>query len=110
MRDHHFGMLSRRHFLVWKERHLTKFDLGPWRPGGLRAVHLTFPLPFSTRMQTDGASFHLPANESLAGATDKDLSSKNQQHSTPVVVPRPTIDNVRWLCLAGRAPEPSEPE
>ena len=53
MRDHHFQMLSQRHFLKWRERHVVRF--------GFERLHdrqcpptLWFPLPYSTQIHTDG--------------------------------------------------------
>lgn len=109
MRDHHFGMVSRRPFLVWKERHLTKFSLGPWRPGGARTVALSLPLPFSIRMQRIDRAWHVPAHESLRGdgassAGDGDAPSSKHQHQeqqvTTVVLPKLPVDDIKWLCLA----------
>lgn len=89
MRDHHFKMLSRRAFLVWKERHLTKFSFGPWLRSGSREVILSVPPAFSVRMQQDihGTSWHIPASD-----------DGNVQQDT-VVVARPDIASLKWLCL-----------
>jgi len=71
MRDHHFQMLSPRIFLRWKERHQVHFSFGEWETSTTttngsssddnnndntrrrrgRHVELTFPLPYSRRIQ-----------------------------------------------------------
>lgn len=104
MRDHHFGMVSRRSFLVWKERHLTKFTFkNSPSSSRQRSVHLSLPLPYSTRMQKDAATgaWHIPAQESFRELDPaSSLKHQNQILATPVVAPKPESSKVRWLCLS----------
>ena len=86
MRDHHFGMLSARAFLVWKERHLAKFELGGWRRDGGRDVTIHDPPPFSVRAQRNdpgealarwgdaGGDATATATATGGGASDANLS------------------------------------
>lgn len=109
MRDHHFGMLSARAFLVWKERHLAKFELGGWRRDGGRDVTIHDPPPFSVRAQRNDpgealARWHLPAlppPPAAAPAAGKygpaDKPRGRDAAKSTVVVHRPKLDAVKWL-------------
>lgn len=96
MRDHHFGMLSAQAFLVWKERHLTRFDLHKGRDGRFKVV-LCVPPPFSARMQHNnptGApeSWHVPA-------PSRQQSDVERPHRRSVVQ-RPDPARITWLCCS----------
>ncbi|KAH8074167.1 hypothetical protein JL720_10722 [Aureococcus anophagefferens] len=108
MRDHHFGMLSARAFLVWKERHLAKFELGGWRRDGGRDVTIHDPPPFSVRAQRND-----PARRSRAGtcprcrrrrrrrrrraSTGPPTSRATRRRQVHGRRPRPKLDAVKWL-------------
>lgn len=115
MRDHHFGMLSARAFLVWKERHLTKFGLGAWRRDGSREVTIDAPPAFSLRSQrdTDGKHWHFPVfpkpppkdagDRGKYGPSDRGSRAGPGARGAPtVVVKRPAIADVAWLCACGK--------
>eukprot|EP00629_Pelagomonadales_sp_RCC1024_P006006 CAMPEP_0119263202 /NCGR_PEP_ID=MMETSP1329-20130426/2682_1 /TAXON_ID=114041 /ORGANISM="Genus nov. species nov., Strain RCC1024" /LENGTH=472 /DNA_ID=CAMNT_0007262901 /DNA_START=525 /DNA_END=1943 /DNA_ORIENTATION=- len=94
MRDHHFGMLSARAFLIWKERHLTKFDLQTAGLDRRCKVVLRLPPPFSARMQhTDpsGApeSWHIPAPPH---------APLDVERSGLLDAPQCDLSKVTWLC------------
>jgi len=95
MRDHHFGMLSARAFLIWKERHLTKFDLR--NSDGTSEVVLRVPLPFSVRTQRNNSaaheSWHFPAPPKVPKKSEWGLRA-----------PRPmgfeTHAGISWFCCS----------
>lgn len=71
MRDHHFQRCSTRSFSRWRDRHQVHFEFGAWeshkdekggRPSRRRAVTLTFPDPYTRRIQrvADGLVVPLP--------------------------------------------------
>jgi Protein-only RNase P len=69
MRDHHFQMLAQRGFLRWKDSHQVHFHFGAWEAnddgGGAgqqqrRTVELTYPDPYSRRMQRVGDGLVIP--------------------------------------------------
>lgn len=65
MRDHHFQMLAPRIFLRWKERHQVRFEFGAWGKKvdgneSRRKVELTYPEPYSRRIQRVGNGFVVP--------------------------------------------------
>lgn len=99
MRDHHFGMLSAHAFLVWKERHLTKFDLhakghANGRDNSCKVV-LCVPPPFSVRIQhnptANPESWHFPA-------PSQSPSEVKRPQRTCTVVQRPELTDITWLC------------
>ena len=60
MRDHHFGMLSSRTFLKWKERHVVHFTI-PYTGAPSESMRLVHPLPYSHTMQAHPCgSWHVP--------------------------------------------------
>jgi len=125
MRDHHFGMLSQGAFLNWKERHLTKFDFGPYHRLGGRRVDLAPPPAYSTRMQRDdGGNWHVPLRVTpdphpsggRRGANAVEAQQRDNEANLPVVPPptpqrvvvqRPNDADVRWLCLHCLAATPT---
>ena len=60
MRDHHFGMLSPKYFLRWKERHVLHFNVEAVE-GAPPKPRLLDPLPYSHTMQVNDAGvWHVP--------------------------------------------------
>ena len=52
MRDHHFQMLSSKHFLKWRERHVVRFGFDQLYNQRSPPI-LWFPLPYSTQIHAD---------------------------------------------------------
>mmetsp|Transcript_14229 Transcript_14229/g.21502 ORF Transcript_14229/g.21502 Transcript_14229/m.21502 type:complete len:689 (-) Transcript_14229:323-2389(-) len=112
MRDHHFDMLGQDSFLNWKERHLTKFDFGPFQRHGSRPVDLSLPPPFSIRMQRaidNPDIWHVPVQFNLSGQDSNALSLAAPQINQSIIIQRPDITQVAWLCL-GCCPVADEKE
>lgn len=62
MRDHHFGMLSPRSFLRWKERHVVHFA---FTRGRALEPELQYPPSYSTAIQDHpGRGWLFPSAES----------------------------------------------
>jgi hypothetical protein len=103
-------MLSARAFLVWKERHLTKFGLGAWRRDGTRDVLIDAPPVFSVRTQRNAdlpaTSWHVPVAPppppkcGKYGPSDR---GRDRRGAPTVVVKRPELDAVAWLCCVAPA-------
>jgi len=79
MRDHHFGMLSPRCFVRWKERHVVHFHFrhSTASDGGARWLpHLHHPRSFSEAMQEEPSSgtWHVPSSESSRWVCAQPLS------------------------------------
>lgn len=106
LRDHHFQMLAPRGFARWKDRHRVRFRFGPWEGmDGLgevrrRAVHLTFPDPYSRRIQrvANGLVVPLP----LRGDEHRFLDGRHNADDNA------TPHEETYLCLRPFRPSTSE--
>ena len=91
MRDHHFGMMTPRNFLRWKERHVVRFTFRnkTWQP------ELQYPPVYTTAVQDHpGESWLFPCAESrewllvrpAAGATEQQ-QEEGQRQADDAVAP-----------------------
>ena len=118
LRDHHFQMLAPRGFVRWKDRHRVRFRFGLWEGDGggddkvvapdhdnnqssrRRAVHLTFPDPFSRRIQRVGDGLVVPLPR--RGDEHRFLEGRHQADDTA------TPNDESYLCLRPLRPSTNE--
>mmetsp|Transcript_48820 Transcript_48820/g.136670 ORF Transcript_48820/g.136670 Transcript_48820/m.136670 type:complete len:561 (-) Transcript_48820:52-1734(-) len=104
MRDHFWRMLSRKSFLRWQDRHMTRVSMAEGKDSTY-AVTLSPPQPFSTQAQVarDGSAWHFPVPA---------IQSRAEQIATGRPVSNKEIRSAehRWLVaeLVQNA-EPSDP-